>query len=397
MIDSLCCSYSRCRMYYHRNPCVFLPTTVVGKRCWHNAASAATPTNWIRHMWQAHELCIISINAPGPIYAATMMTNFWMLLDHHKALYCQWVRILRFDILIFHLKKIARFELICNQKFSFLRHSQVICRSSTAIHMQVIYSFDVLVHFDVLFSCCLVINLPPTFSFKWNFPLFATNWLTISVLCFLFSMQLLGSITLRAWAMRIYQMRTCYANDCKCTMQPVTNRSAMAAIQVVRRVLAVARAHFVQPPTVQRRQTTHLVRVRFHIQHQIYPWDRQYIRHPIYCLISIRMVSIHRIICHCCTIQRRRPPWIIPIWISICSMLNWRWPLSIPHSSVTIQVIRKCHHCTLSRVITTTIQSRRAAVAYYRQIIALHRTIFRHRVLGRHSMRSLRQKRVRVV
>lgn len=189
--------------------------------------------------------------------------------------------------------------------------------------------------------------------------------------------------------MRIYQMKICYANDYKCTMQPVTNRNVMAAIQVVRRVLAVARAPFVQRPTVQKRQTIRLV--RFHIQHQIYQWVHRYIRHPIYCLISIRMVSIHRIICHCYTIQRRRPPWITKIWISIYSMLNWHWPPNIPHFSVTMQVIRRCHHCTLSKATITTIQSHRAAY-YPVQIIALLRTIFRHRVRDRHLMRSPHQK-----
>lgn len=199
--------------------------------------------------------------------------------------------------------------------------------------------------------------------------------------------------------MHTYQMRICYENVFKCIMRRAMNPNEMVAIQVVRKALAVALVHFVQRQIVQKRQTIHHHRVRFHIQHQIYPLVHQYIRLHIYCLIYIHMVSIRHIIYRCYTIRLQRLQWIIKIWTLICSMLNWHWPHSIQHFLVIIQVIRKYHHCMHSKAITIIIQSHRAVVVYCQQIqiIVLHRTIFRHRVLDRHLMRLHHQKLVHAV
>lgn len=136
------------------------------------------------------------------------------------------------------------------------------------------------------------------------------------------SNQLLGSITLLAWVMPIYRMRMCCVSVYRCIMQRAMNRSAMAVIQVVRRVLAVVLEHFGQQPIVQKRRTIRRL-VRFHIQHQIYPWDRQFIRLHICCLICIHMVFIRHTICHCYIIRLLQLQWIIRIWTLIYSMLNW--------------------------------------------------------------------------
>lgn len=65
------------RIYYHRNPCVSLSTTVVGKPCWRNEATEVTLTSLIRRTLLAHEHYTISISVHVQSYVvATMMTNY---------------------------------------------------------------------------------------------------------------------------------------------------------------------------------------------------------------------------------------------------------------------------------------------------------------------------------
>lgn len=67
------------------------------------------------------------------------------------------------------------------------------------------------------------------------------------------------------------------------------NRNVMVAIQVVQKVLAVARVLFDQHQIVQKMQITQRP-VQHHIHHQIFQLAHLFIRGHIYCLIYTRMV-----------------------------------------------------------------------------------------------------------